>query len=170
MNIRCGSSVLALVALLAACDQDTPTQAAGPEPIVERTYCSLDGMRLADYPGPKAQIRYAQGRPDFFCDTVEMFAVALGAEQQRRMTALYVQDMKQADWQHPGDRWIDARRAAYVSGSDQRGSMGATLVPFSDDADAQAFARKHGGKVLHFADVTPDMVALDGGALHDTAM
>ena len=65
---------------------------------------------------------------------------------------------------------IDARNAYFVHGSSRHGSMGPTLATFSTDTDAQAFAREHGGKVLRFADITADMVKLDGGALHDQRM
>ena len=40
----------------------------------------------------------------------------------------------------------------------------------ASEADAQAFAAQHGGKVLKFDEVKPDMVILDGGALHDQSM
>ncbi len=48
--------------------------------------------------------------------------------------------------------------------------MGPTIASFSQEADATKFAAEYGGKVLRFADITPDMVDLSGGALHDTRM
>ncbi len=154
---------------LAAC---SPTEQAPPAPIelTRSTACSLDGMLLLDFPGPKAQIHYTQGPTDFFCDTVEMFSIYLRPEQQKRVRALYVQDMGRADWNSPTDHWIDARTAFYVKGSRKLGSMGPTLVSFALEDQAKAFAEKNGGKIYHFAEITPDMVALDGGALHDQRM
>lgn len=49
-------------------------------------------MLLLDYPGSKAQIHYDQGLPEFFCDTVEMFAIYLEPEQKKRVVAIYTQD------------------------------------------------------------------------------
>lgn len=158
-----------LLAVLAACGGQQQT-AALPIDISKDTACSLDGMLLADYPGPKAQIHYEQGGPDFFCDTMEMFSIYLRPEQSRRVKALYVQDMGQADWAHPEGHWIDARGAFYVHGSRKRGSMGPTLASFAREEDARAFATREGGKVLRFAEVKPDMVVLDGGAQHDRLM
>lgn len=157
---------LCAAAVLAGCGEavQTPPQ---PVEITRDTYCSLDGMALADYPGPKAQIHYAQGKPDFFCDTVEMFSIYLRPEQQRRVRAVYVQDMGQADWNEPRGHWIDAKTAFYVAGSRMRGSMGPTLASFSREQDAKAFAAKNGGKLLRFGEVTPDMVTLDGGVIRD---
>ncbi|HEX2492531.1 MAG TPA: nitrous oxide reductase accessory protein NosL [Steroidobacter sp.] len=156
-------------ALLAACGQAEKTKTA-PVKIGSDAYCSLDGMLLHDYPGPKAQLHYTQGQPDVFCDTVEMFAVYLRPEEQKRVTALYVQDMGKTDWDHPLDHWIDARSAFYVSGSKRLGSMGPTLASFARETDARTFAAAEGGDVLRFADLTPDMVTLDGGVLKDKTM
>ena len=157
--------------LLAACGKSDGPAALVPVDIDRSTSCSLDGMLLADYPGPKAQIHYAdRPEPDFFCDTVEMFAVYLKPEQVRPVRALFVQDMGKADWNEPRDHWIDAKAAWYVHGSTRHGSMGPTIASFALEADAQKFAAEHGGKVLAFGDVTPDMATLDGGALHDKSM
>lgn len=163
----------AATGLLAACgggDGGSGPSVAAIE-IDPGSSCALDGMLLADYPGPKAQIHYdGVAQPDWFCDTVEMFSIYLNPEQARRVTALYVQDMGKADWERPRGHWIDARTAIYVHGSTRRGSMGPTIASFATEADATAFAQAYGGKILRFADVTADMVVLDGGALHDQRM
>lgn len=156
---------------LAACGQGELPEKVVPIEITQGTSCSLDGMLLADYPGPKAQIFYAgQTEPEFFCDTVEMFHVYLKPEQVRPVRGLFVQDMGRADWDEPRDHWIDATGAYYVHGSKRRGSMGPTIASFAAEGDAAKFAAQYGGKVYRFADVTPDMVVLDGGALHDSDM
>jgi copper chaperone NosL len=160
----------ALVAALAACQGP----ASGPAVTVEidpSTACSLDGMLLADYPGPKAQIHYeGTPQPEFFCDTVEMFSVYLSPEQARKVKGVFVQDMAQTPWEAPVGHWIDARTAFYVQGSKLHGSMGPTFGSFAREEDARKFAAEHGGKVLRFTEVTPAMAALDGGALHDQRM
>jgi copper chaperone NosL len=161
---------LMVAGLLVACDQQ-PAQTLAPVEITRATACSLDGMILADYPGPKAQIHYAgQTAPDFFCDLMEMFNVTLKPEQARKVMAIYVQDMGQTDWDNPQGHWIEARSAFYVLGSRKMGSMGPTLGSFAKEEDARKFAAAWGGKVLKFGEVTPSMVALDGGALHDQRM
>lgn len=162
----------AATGLLAACG--APSGGSGSVVALEidrSTSCSLDGMLLGDYPGPKAQIHYSGlSQPDWFCDTLEMFNVYLNPEQSRLVTALFVQDMGKTDWDKPVGSWIDAKKAFYVLGSKRLGSMGPTAASFSSQADAQAFAAQHGGKVLKFDEVTPDMANLDGGALHDQTM
>lgn len=160
--------VLTVVLTVASCSRPQP----GPAPIelTRDTACALDGMLLMDYPGPKAQIHYEQGPPDFFCDTVEMFSIYLRPEQRKRVLALYTQDMAKAAWEAPRDHWIDAKSAFYVLGSSRMGSMGPTLASFAREEDARAFAGQHGGQVLRFEQVTPEMVDLSGGVVSDEQM
>ena len=165
-------TALATSSLLAGCgDKTAEQQSLAPVEIDGATSCELDGMLLADYPGPKAQIHYAgQEKPSFFCDTIELFNTLLAGEQVRAVRAVYVQDMGKADWNEPKGHWIDAKTAVYVLGSKRHGSMGPTIASFAQEADAAKFAGEHGGKVLRFADIKLDMVDLSGGALHDTRM
>ena len=169
-NLRGTAAAIALVfagaGILGGCSKSEPV-AVSPIEITRGTTCSLDGMTLMDYPGPKAQIQYDQGKPDFFCDTVEMFSIYLKPEQQKRIRAIFVQDMAKTDWNNPVGHWIDARTAFYVAGSKRHGSMGPTLASFASESDASAFAAKEGGKVYRFEQITPDMVVLDGGVLKD---
>lgn len=163
----CGAALFAL----AGCGKEQAAAASGPAEIAQGTACDLDGMLLADYPGPKGQILYADASaPVFFCDTVELVSTLLRPEQVRAVKGAWVQDMGRADWTQPRGHWIDARAAFFVRGSRKHGSMGPTLASFAQEADANRFAGEHGGKVLRFAEITPEMADLSGGALHDSKM
>lgn len=166
----CMVGMLLSLSLLGACSEQTAT-APVAQAIEPGTACALDGMLLANFPGPKAQIHFAGStQPEFFCDTVEMFSVALNPEQARLVTAILVQDMGEADWESPRGHWIDARGAFYVLGSELHGSMGPTIGAFASEAKAAEFAKQHGGRVLRFGEVSPEMVVLDGGVLRDQKM
>lgn len=158
---------VALILLVACSKSVAPPQ---PQEITQDTACTLDGMSLSDYPGPKAQIHYTDGTTEFYCDTLEMFSLLLKPEQKQRITAVYTQDMASTDWRQPQGHWIDARSAFYVRGSSQQGSMGPTFASFAHKPDAEAFAKKYGGSVLPFAAVTADMADLHGGADQDQRM
>lgn len=161
----------ALTAALAACGRSSDPAAPLAFEIERDTACALDGMLLADYPGPKAQIHYADlAEPEFHCDLAEMFAQYLNPEQVRPIRAMYVQDMGRADWDAPRGHWIAAEDAHYVVGSSRMGAMGPAIGSFAGRAAAESFARQYGGRAVRFAEVTADMVELDGGALHDRAM
>lgn len=156
---------LCVASFVAACGE--PARMTAAKEIARDTVCVLDGMLLMDFPGPKAQIHYDQGGPDFFCDTKEMFSMILRPEEKKRVVAIYTQDMAKADWTLPQGHWIDARTAFYVVGSKLQGSMGPTIASFASAADAQAFAGHNGGTVRRFEQVTPDMADLSGGVTHD---
>lgn len=160
---------LPLLVSLAACSP-TEESLAQPLEITAGTACSLDGMILADFPGPKGQIHYGSGEPDFFCDTTEMFSIYLQPEQKKRVTGIYTQDISKTSWEKPENNWIDAKQAYYVHGSSMHGSMGPTLASFGTEQAAKSFAEKHGGKVLRFEEVTPETVDLTGGAEHGEHM
>lgn len=174
-NLRGTSTAITLAlaligtVVLGGCSKNEPASVP-PIEISRDTSCSLDGMTLMDFPGPKGQMQYDHGAPDFFCDTVELFSVYLKPEQRQRVRAIFVQDMAQTDWNTPTGHWIDAKTAFYVAGSRRHGSMGPTLASFARESDATAFAAKEGGKVYRFDQITPDMVVLDGGVLKDQKM
>lgn len=161
--------VLGLCILLPACNQAGTKTALALEPTSE-TACELDGMILKDYPGPKAQIHYAEGKPEFFCDLMELFSMLLMPEQKRSVTGVFVQDMGKTTWKSPEGNWIDAKSAFYVAGSKKMGSMGATFGSFASMQDAEAFVKKEGGKILRFEEVTLDTLNKGGDATHDTGM
>lgn len=163
-----GCAVLVLAVLAGGCEQKP--QLAQPREITRSTACALDGMILADYPGPKGQIQYDKGEPDFFCDTMELMSIYLQPEQRKRVVGIFTQDMGKTDWQNPQGNWIDAKQAFFVHGSKMKGSMGPTLATFARAEDAQSFAKAHGGRVLRFEEITLDMVRLDGGVLKDERM
>ncbi len=161
------------LASLLACSPESNGSATATTPVEidPATTCDLDGMLLADYPGPKAQIHYAgAATPVFFCDTTELFAQLLRPEQVRAVRAAFVQDMAKADWNSPRGHWFDARTGFYVVGSKRHGSMGPTLASFAARDAADGFAKEFGGRVLAYAEVKPEMVDLRGGAQHDKNM
>lgn len=162
------SALLLAALLLAGCTPGQPRVAA-QEPN-DDTACALDGMVLHDFPGPKAQVLFAEGKPDYYCDLMELFAAVLAGEQKRAVAAMFVQDMGEADWDHPSGHWIDAKSAFYVAGSRKLGSMGPTFGSFASEQAARAFAAAQGGKVLRFGQIGRDLVSMGGGAAHDNAM
>ena len=119
-------------------------------------------MVLMDFPGPKAQVHYTEGDPDYYCDLIELFAVLLAPEHKRKVAAVFVQDAGKTDWASPNGHWIAAKGALFVVGSRKQGSMGTTFGAFSNAQDAAAFVQKEGGKVVPFDQVTPAMLVKDG--------
>lgn len=155
----------ALLAALGACS-NAVQQAVAQEP-ADDTACELDGMVLKDHAGPKAQMHFAEGKPEFFCDLTELFSMLLAPEKKRAIAGVFVQDMGKTDWNRPQANWIDAKTALYVVGSRKHGSMGPTFGSFSSMQDAEMFVQKEGGKIVRFDEVTMAMVNKPGHSMHD---
>ncbi|MCB9658359.1 MAG: nitrous oxide reductase accessory protein NosL [Polyangiales bacterium] len=94
---------------------------------------SSGGAALA-FDGPKCLFRYAA-------------AHAPDGLRALRVTEYYTQEARPAD------------ALLYVRGSDLRSPMGADLVPVEGEAAAAEFARDHGGDVLRYAEITPEVLA-----------
>lgn len=155
---------LAAMALLAACSKaalNATAQEAGAD-----TVCTLDGMTLKDFPGPKAQILYSEGKADFYCDLMELFGALLAPEHKRTVTGIFVQDMGKTAWDKPEGHWIPAKGALFVVGSKKQGSMGPTFGAFSSLDAATAFVKQEGGRILPFDQITLAMLDTGGNA-HD---
>jgi copper chaperone NosL len=148
---------LLLALLLAGCDQQQQAETErSPVPFHSGDECHVCGMLISRFPGPKGEA-YVTHEPQAlkFCSTRDLFAWLLQPETAAVVEAIYVHDMADTDWNHPDDRHlIDARTAWYVVGSSRRGAMGPTLASFAKRADAEAFARQYGGRVLPFEAIT----------------
>lgn len=129
-----------------------------PVELTREHACRVCGMIVVDFPGAKAQIHYKDGQFDTFCSTLDMFLFYLQPDRPRNITAIYVNDMGRADWEHPVGNWIDAREAFYVYGGDVMGPMGEALVPFSQKADAEEYIKKHGGRLMRFDEIGPEIL------------
>ncbi len=155
--IRPALLVLMLLAV-AACQEET---AALPQPVAMTEeavghYCQ---MNILEHTGPKAQVHLAgMPAPLFFSQVRDAIAYQRMLEQSHTITVIYVSDMGSpgASWDNPGiSNWTEAENAHFVIGADVTGGMGAPdLVPFSAPADAEAFAARHGGRVVTLADIS----------------
>lgn len=123
--------------------------------------CHLCGMLITRFDGPKGEVfRKESGEQVFkFCSTRDMFSYYLDPENKRNVAQMLVHDMSKMPWGSDSinDKYfIDAKTAWYVIGSEKTGAMGETLASFSQQSDAQAFAKEFGGKVISFADISYD--------------
>jgi copper chaperone NosL len=161
------SLLLGLLTLaLTACGQEETAERPDPEPIDRQDTAYFTGMIIPDHDGPKGQIWIAgKDAPLWFSNVRDTKAFTLLPEEQgKRIRAIYVQDIGQAEsWDHPGpDAWIEARDAHYVIHSGRRGGMGAPEpVPFATRDGAQAFAAREGGEVVTWDGIPRDFVLGD---------
>lgn len=125
--------------------------------------CHLCGMLITHFDGPKGEVfRKEQGDKVFkFCSTRDMFSYYLDPENKRNVSQMLVHDMSKMPWGSDSinDKYfIDAKKAWFVAGSEKTGAMGETLASFSQQKDAESFAKEFGGKVVSFKEINYDTI------------
>jgi copper chaperone NosL len=159
-----GAKLLAAALLLglAACGEEQKAEAPPPQEVTAEATGQFCGMALVEHPGPKGQI-FVQGEPEplWFATVRELFAFTMLPEMPKDVAAIYVTDMARVrNWDQPEPgTWMEAEKSFYVIGSEQRSGMGTDeLVPFGNEAAAQAFAAEHGGTIVRFDEMPADAV------------
>jgi copper chaperone NosL len=132
--------------------------AADPVKITARDRCPVCGMFVAKFPDFAAQIVYRDGSYAVFDGAKDLFKYYFNiskydpGKSSAGIAAIYVTgyyDLK----------YVDARKALYVSGSNVFGPMGKELIPFDKASDAGQFmADHHGQSVLSFDKVSPALL------------
>lgn len=131
--------------------------------------CPVCGMYPARSPEWAAQVIFSQGDAHFFDSPLSLFLYLqnVGRYSAGRtdsdITNIYVSNSRASfdgRAETDGDRWIDARSAFYVHGSNAAGPMRAGNLPaFATQEAAQTFAQQRGGQVLSFVDVDAAVLA-----------
>lgn len=164
--------LIVLTLLTVTACREGVTQDTSALPLTAEAVGHFCQMNLLEHDGPKAQAHLAglPGMPLFFSQVRDVVAYARMPEQSHEILTIWVNDMGApgATWSAPGPtNWIPAEDALYVVGGRIVGGMGALeIVPFSDGAEAIAFAKINGGQVLRLSEIPDDAVlapvVLDG--------
>lgn len=150
-----------LVILLLACEPAKVTEVPSPQTLTRDAsgyYCLMIVMH---HSGPKGQIFLSdKPQPLWFTSARDVIAFTLSPEEPKNITAIYVNDMTDVDWDNPGvDNWIDAYNAWYVIGSKRAGGMGAPeAIPFSSQESAEVFVKNEGGSAYSFSDIPEEYI------------
>jgi copper chaperone NosL len=166
MRLSIAMGAFAATLLLSACSGGDEAAMPPPFALTEEAMGRYCGMNVLEHAGPKGQI-ILQQIPEaiWFSSARDTLAFTMLPEEPRDIAAIYVSDMSKApNWDEPGaENWIDAKKAFFVIESAQRGGMGTEeAVPFSVEADAKAFAEKHGGRLVSFDDMPKDYILGSG--------
>lgn len=123
-----------------------------PAALPAEARCTLCGMVLADFPGPKAEL-YLKGvdAAATFCSARDALSFALQPENRRRLEALYV---LAAD---DPSRWLSAADGVFVVAGRFEGAMGSEPALLKDQAAAERFIAQWGGRAVRW----PDLVLQD---------
>lgn len=161
--------LVALAALsLAACRQEASSDKPAPAQLTADAVGHYCQMLVADHPGPKSQL-FLKGVkvPLWFGQVTDAIAYLRDPERDGEIVAFYVTDTARAEsWMVPGDKaWTDGQKAVYVLDSDLKGGMGMPeAIPFASRADAEAFMKAAGGRIVALAEVPESYVRPNNGS------
>ena len=171
MNIK--KSALGLVLSMALALSLGPTASKGgtqplntsPRVIEKDKNCPICHMYPARYQKLQAQVVFKDGSYHAFDGCKHMFNFLIHMEKYDKdhsredVAKSWVKDFNSG-------KWIEAEEAHYVAGSSVMGPMGKDLIPFNNHMDAMKFHKEKGGEMVHFADVTMDLLkTLDMGKM-----
>jgi len=153
----------------------------GPEPITieDGDNCVQCGMVIADHPGSVGQTYYqdntptGQDSPAKFCSTTCTYRHRFAKEREDwTPAATFLTDYSSVDYKVRTDggatvlthhleasAFAPSSELTVVANSDVQGAMGTGIVPFSDSADAEAFAEEYNGQTLPAEDIQRELVS-----------
>jgi copper chaperone NosL len=119
--------------------------------------CPTCGMSVSEHPLWVAVIMFSDGKHVKLHGPKSMFTYYFNLEKYDKKYG-----MKNVATLHVTDYYtmehIRAEEAHYVIHSNFEEPMGAELISLKDRASAEAFTKEHGGEVLLFKDITPEIV------------
>ncbi len=154
MESRKLTAVLALAIFM--CGVCGTTAGAEPRLPGSDDRCAVCGMFVQKYHNWVATVVFEDGSQVFFDGPKDLFRYILDLEkfkaQGRKISEVFVTDYYRV-------RFIDAKTAHFVSGSDVMGPMGGELIPLEKREEAETFAQDHGGReILGFDDITLEKI------------
>ena len=176
LGVATAGSLVAVAGCLGGSeDEDVPP----PVSLDDGQACDNCQMVVADHPGPAGQAYYLDEQPAdlpddrengraHFCSSWCTYKYVREHEQGGPSpNGLYTTDYSSVDYDIVEDAGtavisahLDAESFArgvelqYVVDSDVEGAMGASLIGFADDTDADSFLDEYGGTILEHEEVT----------------
>ena len=137
-----------------------------PKPIPANARCPVCGMYPARNPRWAAQTVFKDGAAHFFDSPADLFAFLQKVDRHDKHYSLddvavsFISDFETG-------QWIEAKNAFFVHGSSVVGPMrDADLPAFTSRRAAATLVRSQGGKVLTFAEITPELIQSLSRNLH----
>lgn len=156
-------ALLVALAFLAACGKPRTASKQPPVAIEKGDISLVTGMFITEQPGPRGEAYLAGVKHVLkFGSTRDLFAYVIRPDVALRLESVYAQDTSRIAWAHPSNAaqsFTDARTAYYVAWQPFRGATGPTFASFAKRSDAEAFVEVHGGGVLRFTEITPELVS-----------
>ena len=157
---------LCIVAPATPYDPGSGLDMLDPRPIPDKARCPVCGMYPARFQRWAAQTLFKDGDAHYFDSPVDLFAFQQRIDRHDKghsisdIAVSFVSDFETG-------QSIEAQHAFFVHGSSVVGPMrDADLPAFAGRKAAEALTRSRGGKVLTFAEITPELILSLSRNLH----
>ena len=142
--------------LLTVLFMSTAAAAGDPRPPGPKDRCPVCGMFVEKYRNWSATVVFEDGSQVFFDGPKDLFRFLLDPARYEREESS-IADVFVTDYYTT--KFVNAREALFVVGSDVTGPMGRELVPITTREHAESFRADHGGEqILTFDEVTADVI------------
>ncbi|OGQ98893.1 MAG: hypothetical protein A2505_06885 [Deltaproteobacteria bacterium RIFOXYD12_FULL_55_16] len=165
MSLRLLVAILLIGSIARAAGPEQKTDLA-PRVITGEMSCPVCGMYPDRFPQWQTQIIFTDHTGSAFDGGKCMFSFLLNPGQyapgrnNSQVTAVWVRDFGSG-------KWIDGKAARYVVGSRVMGPMGKELLPFAEQAAAEAFQKANGGIIKTYAEINLATIkSLANGGMH----
>ena len=88
-----------------------------------------------------------------FCSVKDGFVYVLQPENAKRTVGFWVSDFGNKKDIPLHEKMLLAQKAFFNAGSDVRGAMGKSILPFATKEEVQAFTKEHGGTIVNYSEV-----------------
>jgi len=165
-NLEHVANDLCIVAPATPYDPASGLEMLDPRAIPAAARCPVCGMYPARNPRWAAQTLFKDGAAHFFDSPIDLFALLQAVDRHdRRYTSNDVAASFVTDFE--SGQWVEARNAFFINGSSTLGPMrDADLPAFASRKAADTLVRSQGGKVLTFAEITPELIRSLSRNLH----
>lgn len=132
--------------------------------IAKSERCPVCGMYPANFPKWHAQIIFRDGEHASFDSAAEMFRFLHNmAKYDKKHVAVDINKIFVPEYNK--GKWLDAKQAFFVAGSNAKGPMGNDLPAFASKEEAARFSQQSGGNAFNFEQITPALIN-EGGHQH----
>ena len=108
---------------------------------------------------PVPKPRFCKGRkePLKFCSVKGRFCLCSAAGECKTNRGFWVSDFGNKKIFRAHEKMLTAEKAFFNAGSDVRGAMGKSILPFATKGEVEAFIKEHGGKIVNYSEVNLEL-------------
>ncbi len=160
-SVAVGCLTLMAFSLALGCDDEAKSGAAAGSASaapIGMAECAACKMVVHEQPAPRGQVVHRDGTREHLCSIGDMVQYLQAPSPHGSATSIFVEalegDFDPAKSDTKPRPWIPAESASYVIGVKRERIMGPAVLSYKERAQAEAAAKKHGGKLATWPELS----------------